>query len=143
MAPVSSVADSSGGLRRRRVTVAFLAMAGVAASAAAVVGVSDHPPGIALAFLAALAAVLAVTHGWRSPRPFVRLVMAALLGFGLLVVLHNVLELGAGSVRDGMLPALMQALAIGAFILAVLIAPAAFLVGVAGTAIMTIWPPSR
>jgi hypothetical protein len=143
MAPVSGVAGSSGGVRRHRVTVAFVAMAGAAAATAAMVGVSDHPPGIALAFLAALAAVLAVTHGWRSPQPFVRLVLAALIGFGLLVVLHNVLEPGAGSVREGMLAALMQALAVGAFMLAVLIAPAAFLVGVVGTAITTIWPRSR
>lgn len=47
-------------------TLVFLAICGVAAIAAVLVGISDNPPGILLAFTAAAAFVLAIVHPWRT-----------------------------------------------------------------------------
>jgi hypothetical protein len=109
----------------------FLAFGAAAAIAAALVGITDNPPGIVLALAAALALVLAFVHPWRTPRQFGRLLLASVLGFVLFVVLHNVFEALAGMVEDiAVLHGLLEGLGGAAFILATLICPPAFLVSV-------------
>lgn len=114
----------------------FLVGALVALIAALIVGVSDNPPGVVLAYLASAFLVSAFTTRWTRPRPFLMLVGWAILGFGVTAVLHNVFDalaqLGGGL---PVIPALAGAVSVIAFFLAVLIAPAALIVGLAGAVV--------
>ena len=69
--------------RNRKVTVVFLAIAAALAAAAGLVGISDNPPGILLAYGAAAALVLAFVHPWRTSRQFRYLLYGSFLGFRL------------------------------------------------------------
>jgi glucan phosphoethanolaminetransferase (alkaline phosphatase superfamily) len=66
----------------------LLAICGVLAIAAVAVGIDDNPPGILMAFLAAIAFVLAFVHPWRSARRFTFLLLASVLGFVLFAALN-------------------------------------------------------
>ncbi|HLF72701.1 MAG TPA: hypothetical protein VI524_00005 [Anaerolineales bacterium] len=91
-------------------------------SAIAAVGIDDNPPGILLAFLAAIAFVLAFVHPWRTARQFRFLLYASVLGFPLFVILNNVFKAVAhNSATAGALQNLLQGLAVAAFFLATLI----------------------
>jgi len=115
----------------------FLVGALLALISALVVGVSDNPPGVILAYLASACLVSAFTTQWTGPRPFLMLVGWAILGFGVTAVLHNVFDTLA-QLGDGLpvVPAVAGAVSVIAFFLAVLIAPAALIVGLGG-AVMT------
>ena len=125
----------------RRVTLGLLAACGVTAAAAALVGISDNPPGIILALLSAAAFFLAFTHPWRTPRPYLRLLGASVLGLVLFAVLHNVFEAIGGMVAGpGPLRSLLQTLflvlSITSFSLAILVCPPAIALGALGAAFM-------
>jgi hypothetical protein len=123
--------------QNRRITLLLSAAAGVLALAGLLVGVSDNPPGIVLVSLASVAIVAAAVHSWRAPRPFVVLLVASILGCVVLVVLHNLLHGVAGLMSEGnVLRLLAQGAGVAAFLLAVLILPAAVLVGAAGAIVM-------
>jgi len=125
--------------RDRTRTLILLAICGAAAIAAALVGISDNPPGIFLALAAAVALVLAFVHPWRTPRQFGRLLVASVLGFFLFVVLHNVFEALAEEAEDiTVLHSLLQGLGGAAFLLATLVCPAAFLVSVVALVVVSI-----
>jgi hypothetical protein len=59
-------------------TFILLFVCGLLAIAAAVLGIDDNPPGILLAFLAALALILAFVHPWRTEREFLFLLLASI-----------------------------------------------------------------
>jgi hypothetical protein len=121
----------------RRITLLLLAAAGALVLAGLLFGVSDNPPGIVLVSIAAVAIVAAVVHPWRTPWPFVYLLVASIIGFVVLVMLHNLLDGAAGLMSEGnVLRLLLQGVGVAAFLLAVLILPAAVLVGAAGAIIM-------
>ena len=124
--------------RNRTVALVFLAVGCLAAVAAAIVGISDNPPGILLALLAAVAGVLVFVHPWRRARQFVLLFYAAGLGFAVFAVVHNVAEVVAGKVTWAPLHLLLQALNVGAFLLAILVCPPALVVGVVGALVMLV-----
>ena len=125
--------------RDRTRTLIFLAICGAAAIAAALVGISDNPPGILLALAAAAALVLALVHPWRTPKQFGRLLLASLLGFVLFAVLHNVFEALAGVAEHvAVLHGLLEGLGAAAFILATLVCPAAFLVSLVALVVVLI-----
>jgi hypothetical protein len=115
----------------------FLAICGAAAIAAALVGISDNPPGIFLALAAAVAFVLAFVHPWRTAKQFGRLLLASVLGLPLFVILHNVFEALAGMAEDiAILHGLLDGLGGAAFMLATLVCPAAFLVSVVALVVL-------
>jgi hypothetical protein len=117
----------------------FLAICCASAIAAIVVGISDNPPGIVLAFGAAAAFILAFVHPWRTARQFRRLLYASLVGLVIFVILHNVFEAVASKAASaGALASLLQGLGVAAFLLAVLICPPAILVGVVGLVVVFI-----
>ncbi len=121
--------------RNRILTFVFLAICCASATAAVVVGISDNPPGILLAFGAATALVLAFVHPWRTAKQF----RLFLFGFVMFVILHNVFEAVASNAESaGTLQILLQGLGVAAFLLAVLICPPAILVGAVGWAVMFI-----
>ena len=120
-------------------TLILLAICGLSAIAAAVVGIDDNPPGILLAFLAATAFVLAFVHPWRTSRQFRRLLYTSALGFVVAGLLHNVFEAIASN-RGG--SSLVQDLLSGVgavlFLIAVLVWPPGMLVGAVGAVVMSI-----
>jgi hypothetical protein len=116
-----------------------LVICGLSGFAATVVGIDDNPPGILLAFLAAIALMLAFVHPWRSVRQFRFLIYASVLGFALLAILNNVFAAVVhSSATAGALRNLLEGLAVAAFFLATLICPAAFIVGLVGSVAMFI-----
>lgn len=120
-------------------TLILLAICGLSAIAAAVVGIDDNPPGILLAFLAATAFVLAFVHPWRTSRQFRHLLYASALGFVVFGLLHIVCEAiasnggGLGLVQD-----LLNGAGAVFFLIAVLVCPPGMLVGAVGAVVMSI-----
>jgi hypothetical protein len=125
--------------RNRTVMLVFLGVCCACAIGAAVVGVSDNPPGILLAFLAATAFILAFVHPWRTSKQFKYLFYASGLGLFVFAVLHNVLEAVAEKfVSFGLLHGLLQGLSVTFFLAAILICPPGLLVGAVGSVVMFI-----
>lgn len=125
--------------RNLTLTLVFLAICCAFAAAAVVVGISDNPPGILLAFGAAAALVLAFVHPWRTAKKFVLFSCASVLGFVIFAILHNVFyALASRAASVGVLQSLLQGLDVAAFLLAVLICPPAILVGAVGSVVMFI-----
>lgn len=115
----------------------FLGGSGLLAILAAVVGISDNPPGILLALLAAIAFVLAFVHPWKDARQFRCLLYTSALGFILSVLLNNVFAaIAHHSATTGVLRYLFQGLAVVTFFLATMICPAAFIVSVVGLIVL-------
>ena len=130
--------------RKRIVTFVFLAACAVFAIAASVVGISDNPPGILLAFLAAISFVLVFVHPWRTTKQYKFLFYASGLGFILFAILHNAFDAFAEmSASVGALHALLEGLSVAAFLLAILLCPPALLVGAVGSVVMFIWNRRR
>ena len=125
--------------RNRKMTVVFLAIAAVLAAAAGIVGISDNPPGILLAYGAAAALVLAFVHPWRTSRQFRYFFYISFVGFALLVVVHNVFEVVAGRMGGpAFVVAVLQGIQVAAFLIAILICPPALVIGAVGAVIMWI-----
>ena len=124
----------------RKITLIFLAMCGLLAIAAVIVGIDDNLPGILLAFLAATAFVLAFVHPWRTARKFMFLLLASVLGFALFIILNIILDTVAQDpATSGALQDLIQSPAIEAFsIIVAMICPAAFILGAVGSVAMFI-----
>ena len=121
-------------------TFILLAVCGLLAIAAAAVGIDDNLPGVLLAFLAAIAFVLAFAHPWRTAKKFLLLLLASVLGFVLYIALNIVLDTAvqdsatAGALRDLLQSPVVEALSV---IIAIL-CPAAFIVGAVGSVAMFI-----
>ena len=119
-------------------TVILLAVCGLLAIAAAVVGVDDNLPGVLLAFLAATAFVLAFVHPWRTAKKFVLLLLASVLGFVLYIILNIILDTAvqdpatAGALQDLLQSPVADALSI----IIAMLCPAAFIVGAVGSVAM-------
>jgi uncharacterized membrane protein (UPF0136 family) len=132
--------------RNRIKTLILLVTCGLSAIAATVVGINDNPPGILLAFLAAIAFVLAFVHPWRTARKFMFLLLASVLGFVLFVILNIIFDSVAHNpATSGALQDLIQSPAIDTLNLIIaMICPAAFIVGAVGSVVMFIrnhrWP---
>ena len=125
--------------RNRTLTFVFLAICCAFAAAAVVVGISDNPPAILLAFGAAAALVLAFVHPWRTAKQFGRLLSASVLGLVVFGILHHAYAGLAGEATSaGEPPMLLQGLGVVAFLLAFLICPTAILVGALGSVVMLI-----
>jgi hypothetical protein len=106
--------------------------------ASALVGLNDNPPGLLLALLACMAALTAFVHPWRTARQFGYLVLISALGFGLSAVLHNVFEALADQGTTAVSRYGLQPLGVTAFLVATLVCPAGFLVGIIGAIVMFI-----
>jgi len=125
--------------RNRKLTFAFLAIFSTAAVAALVVGIADNLPGIALAFIATTALVLAFVHPWRTTMQFCRFLGVSILGLVVCSILHNIFEGVAGELGNiHALQFLLHGLGVVAFLVAILICPSAILVGAVGSVTMFI-----
>jgi hypothetical protein len=111
----------------------FLGATVILVVAAALVGIADNPPGVALLYLAGLSGVLAVAHRWKTPKKFGFLLLMAVLGFFIMVVVHNFAEVGAEKIPHlPVLAFLLTAVSVIGFLAAVIVCPMAGLVGFFG-----------
>ena len=125
--------------RSRITTLILLAVCILSAIAAALAGIDDNPPGVLLAYLAAIALVLAFVHPWRSVKQFRSLLLWSVIGMALFVALNNVFAyFGHSSTTTAGLQNALQGLAVVSFLLATMICPAAIIVGAAGWAVMAV-----
>lgn len=121
----------------RRVSLVFLALAVAFLIAATIVGINDNLPGIGLAMLASLAALLALVHPWRSEPPFRHLLWGSLAALVPCGVLAGLLETVARSLHPASaLQIVMQTLSVGLFFVMLFVLPPAFLIGFFGTVVM-------
>jgi hypothetical protein len=105
-------------------TLLLLVICGVLAAAAGVVGIDDNPAGQSLAYLSAIALVLALVHPWRTTKRFLLLVGASALGFVVFTVLSSVLENAGVEGVGGVF-----------FLIAAMLCPAGLLVGIIGAVV--------
>jgi hypothetical protein len=113
-------------------TLLLLVICGVLAAVAGAVGISDNSVGGSLAFLSAVALVLAVAHPWRTSRRFLLLIGASVVALVAIVVVGGLLDnagVNMGAVGDFL------------FYVAIFLCPAGLLVGIIGAAVT--WVTSR
>jgi hypothetical protein len=128
--------------RRNQVrSLIFLVACVASAIAAPLVGISDNPPGIALAFFATITFILAFAHPWRRSIQFRKLFYASAAAAIILAVVHNAFEVLAHRMAAGIVATLLEFLSVTAFLIAVLLCPSGLLVGGVGAVITAIWPP--
>lgn len=124
----------------RRWTTLLLAMVGIALLALALaVGVTDNPPGIALACLGVGALIVAAVHRWREPRKFLWLLLVSALALVFFGFVHNLGYAAAESETAAWFRAIMGAASVTGFVLAVLVCPAGCVVGAVGA----LWARAR
>jgi len=123
--------------RNRYRSLALFLVCVVLAFAASIFGISDNPPGIALAFFSAIAFVLTFVHPWRIAKKFRYLIYASISGFLVAVILHNLFEgLAAKMGGSGPVYSLLSGAGVAFFFIA-LICPIALLVGLVGAVIVS------
>jgi hypothetical protein len=123
--------------RNRSRSLILIAVCGVLAIAASVIGISDNPPGLVLAFLSASAFVLVFVHPWRTSKQFRYLIYVSGLGFIVFAVLHNVFEAIASKLGgSGLVCGLLNGVGVVFFLIAILLCPPGLLVGIVGAVIM-------
>jgi hypothetical protein len=116
---------------KQRQTYIYLVLSALSMIAALIVSISDNPPGIILSFMSSILFVLAFTHNWKKPKPYIILLISSVFGFVLFAVLHNVFEvIGKGTFWE----------VIGAFffLLAIFLCPAGIIIGIVGSIITAI-----
>jgi hypothetical protein len=122
--------------RRLKVTIILLAICCVLLAGAFVVRISGNWPGILLCYAASTALVLAFVHHWRKVKYFLVLLGASVAGFFIFVLLHNVFYgLGVMASDIVVLSGLLEFLHAVSFLIAVILSPAALLVGATGSVI--------
>lgn len=125
--------------RNRLRTLILLTACVALAMAAAVIGIDDNLPGVLAAYLAVVALILGFVHPVRTEQPYRLLIWGSLAGGMVAAFLHEGFEaLAHGPLHAGVLHAVSGGLAAGFFLLAVLVAPPAFVVGCAGTLVVAI-----
>ena len=115
----------------------LLAVCGLLAIAAIVVGIDDNPIGISLAVLAAASFVLAIAYAWRSAAQFRRLIYVSALGFVLLLVLGVAIQILLDRTGMAGLPGQLLGIIGTAFLLgAAFVCIPGFLIGIIGAIVM-------
>ena len=124
----------------RKKTLVLLAICGLLAAAAVMVGIEDNLPGVLLAYLAAAAFVLVFVHPWRTARRFMFLLLASAAGLVLFVILNIIVDsVVQSSATSGALQDLIESPAIDTLNLIIaMVCPAAFIVGAVGSVAMFI-----
>lgn len=123
----------------RRVTLLWCVICCGSLIAAFIVGVSGNLPGLVLCYVATISIILAFVHSWRRAKYFFILLCASLVGFVVFVVLHNVFyglaRMAADIIVLGRLLEFFHAVF---FLIAILVCPAGFLIGVVGSVVAII-----
>lgn len=126
--------QKEGKTRNRKVIVICLVISGLMAAGAAVTGISDNIAGALLCWGAVTSFMVAFVHHWRRSRSFYLLLGGSVLAFAAGAILHN-LFWGLGQAFPD-LPSwilfLMEAIHVGAFLVAVIVCPPGILIGLVG-----------
>ena len=123
----------------RKATLLWIAICCVCLIGAFIVGISDNLPGLTLCYIASVSIILAFVHSWRRIKYFSILSVASLVGFFVFAVLHNVFYALGQMVADiNILRQLLDFLHALFFLIAILVCPAGFLVGIFGSIAATI-----
>ena len=109
-------------------TYIYLALGVISLVLAAIIGISDNPPGLILSFLGSVFFILAFTHNWQKPKPYIILLIASLAGFVVSVILHNVFEVVGKET-------FLELVGVFFFLLAIFLCPAGVIVGGIGSLI--------
>jgi hypothetical protein len=118
---------------RDRATQALTGGGLFAVVAGLLLGINDNPPGILLLYVGLLSSAFALLLRWERANRGRLFFLLGLVGFPVMVVLHNAGEAVAGTTGlPTLLVWLMQAIAVLSFFLAVLIAPVLMLSGLIG-----------
>ena len=104
--------------------LALISSGVIAVILALIIGIDDNPLGLLLCFAGLTAIILAFVYHWKRTRNYVILLVSSLIGFVVFAVLHNVLE-AIG----------LEIIGAGFFLIAVLICPPSFIIGLIGTII--------
>ena len=116
-------------LIKQKSTYVYLAGSVIFIIVALIVGIDDNVPGIILLFISSILLVLAFTHNWNRPKPYVLLIIFSLVGFVVSAILHNVFEaIGGEGTFFGIVGALF-------FLVALILCPAGLLMGIIGSII--------
>ncbi len=125
--------------RNRITTFVLLAMCGLLAIGAAVVGISDNPPGLVLALFSAAALVLAFVHPWRTSKQYRYLFYVTFVVFFISAVVHGVFEvLGQRLGGAGLVAGALTGVGVLLFLVAVLLCPPCMVVSAIGAIVMAI-----
>ncbi|MFC1676361.1 hypothetical protein ACFL3G_04785 [Planctomycetota bacterium] len=117
-----------------RSTLLWGAISCVCLAGAIIIGIDGNLPGLVLFYGSAVSFILAIVHTWRKVKYFLILMAASLIGFFVFVVLHNVFYgLGQLAAEIIVLNRLLDFLHAVFFIIATLVCPAGFLIGVVGS----------
>ncbi len=97
---------------------------------ALIIGINDNPPGVGLAYLGLILVAFSCTHHWREASRFGTLFAVAVISFPVLVLLHNIFE----TINENVGPIivitqLFQGISVISFVGAVMVVPAAGMVG--------------
>jgi len=119
-------------LLKQRNTYIYLSVSIMAIVLALILGIDDNPPGIILVFAGCVLFILIFTQNWHNVKPFLLLSVFSIVGFIISAVLHNVLEAigGEGSI--------LGIIGVVFFLIAILICPAALLVGIVGSIVSSL-----
>ena len=121
-----------------KIIFVYLAICGMLVIAAFIVGISGNLSGLLLCCLASVSLILAFVYSWRKLKNFLILLAGSIAGFFLFVILHNAFYAFAEMTKEIIiLTGLFEFLHAVFFIIATLICPAGFLVGAAGSAVMS------
>ena len=115
-----------------RLRLILFGCAVVLLAAAMLVGISDNPPGILLAFASSICVVLALTAGWQHPRQYLYLFLGSILAFVVTAILHNVFEAAASVAGVPWLKVAGGAIGAAFFLIAIFLCPAGIVVGAVG-----------
>lgn len=119
--------------RNKNRTFILLGISAVLVAAAAIVGNSDNPPGLIVAYLSVTSLVVAFVHPWKASQQFRRLLYASGLGFIVFVVLHNVFyALAAAAGGSGLAGDLLAGAGAVFFVLGTVLCSVGFLIGAVG-----------
>jgi hypothetical protein len=131
--------DSGPALGRRRHTVLWLAIGIGLLMLALVFRVRSNTLGLALLYLGVTALLLAVVHRWRRPKPFLILALSSLVGYPVLVVLHNFFY-AIASFNTEVPPLRWPAefLHVACFLGAMLLCPAGLVIGLLGAVVSAV-----
>ena len=116
--------------------IVLIVLAALASGTAFLMGVSDNAPGIVLIYLACGLLIVAFVCAWREPRPFLKMLIASLIGAPVFAALHN-LAYAAAQVTANipLISGFLDFLGAVCFIVAVIIAPTAVVVSAVGAVI--------
>lgn len=127
--------------RSRKISLVWLAIFCVSVT----VGLISHGEGglsltgVLLSLVAGCSLILAFVHSWRKVWKFLILLGASVIGFPLFVILHNLFyALGIMTADMIVLHYLFEFLHAASFLIAIFVCPAGFLIGAAGSMVLTV-----